>query len=85
MSNLPDKLFEDLEEDYKYDLDVDFMELKICELDNLVKIFEEIYYNSNLKVESLLNVIVNKSARLRKYFQLFLENYISENNSCKNT
>lgn len=85
MSKLPDHFLDDLEEDYDYEFDENFFEIKICELDNLIKIFEEIHFNSELKIESLLNVITNKSAKLRKCFQLFLENKMYQNFSCKNT
>lgn len=85
MNNLPEHFLDDLEEDYKYNFDVDFIELKICELDNLIKIFDEIHFNSEQKIGYLLDIIVNKSSRLKKYFQLFLENYLSQNFSCKNT
>jgi len=85
MNNLPEHFLEDLEEDYDYNCDFNFIELKICELDNLIKILEEIYFNSEVQVDSLLYIVINKSSKLREYFQLFLKNNIYQNFSCKNT
>jgi len=85
MCKLPEHFLEDLEEDYQYDCDESFLEQKICELDDLITIFEDAYFRSELNIAFLLDVIVHKSKKLRKFYQFFLENYISQNNSCKNT
>ena len=85
MNKLPEHFFEDLEEDYEYDFDENFLEIKIEELDDLIKIFEALYFYSDLKKENLLYVIVNKSAKLRKCFQLYLKKYFIQDISCKNT
>ena len=84
MNNISEQVFENVEEDYQGNFDADFIEFKIYELDSLIKNFQELYFCSDLQTESLINVITEKSTKLRKYFQLFLQSYLQQNFSRKN-
>ena len=76
---IPKHFVEDLDMDYDYDFDESFIESKIGELDDLVKMLYGLYYQTELDIGVLLNMVLHKSAKLKRYFQFFLDTYkISE-------